>query len=63
MRTATVHCYEKLEKVFKEKETAWMIYFALLGAQSALVLVFVFLLFYPWRQAWRMEHPLTVEQG
>ena len=54
-----VECYWKLNYYFYTKEILWFVYFAFLGAWSALVGVLVFL-FYPlWRKWWRSKHPLN----
>lgn len=55
---AQVPCFYKLEPMFVGKETLWMITFAVAGLWSALAGVFVFLMYYPWREAWRHQHPL-----
>ena len=48
-----VHCYHKLEKYFYAKEVCWCAYFFILGAWSALVGVFIFLLYPIWRKSYR----------
>ncbi len=48
-----VECYPKLEKYFYLKEVLWFIYFAFLGAWSAIVGVIVFLVYPIWRKSWR----------
>ena len=53
----TVHCHSKLPYYFYAKEICWFIYFFLLGANSALVGVIIFLLYQPWRKLWRKYHP------
>lgn len=52
-KVADVHCWRWTRRYFYLKELAWLIYFLSHGAWSALVGVFVFLLYYPWRKAWR----------
>jgi hypothetical protein len=52
-----VTCYYKLPRYFYAKEVCWFFYFSLLGANSALVGVIVFLLYQPWRKLWRTYHP------
>ncbi len=52
-----VACHYKLPYYFYAKETCWFIYFFLLGAHAALVGVFIFLLYQPWRNLWRSYHP------
>jgi hypothetical protein len=52
-----VKCYRKLPFYFYAKECCWFGYFYLLGANSALVGVIVFLLYQPWRKLWRQYHP------
>ena len=53
-----VECYRWLGRYLYIKETLWFIYFALLGAWSALAGVVIFLLYGPWRRLWRKYHPL-----
>lgn len=52
-----VRCYYKLPYYFYAKECCWFAYFFLLGANSALVGVIIFLLYQPWRKLWRTYHP------
>ena len=52
-----VACHTKIPYYFYAKEFCWFIYFFLLGANSALVGVGVFLLYQPWRKLWRSYHP------
>ncbi len=47
-----VECYRKAFWYFLGKEACWFCYFTLLGAWSALVGVFVFLLYPWWRKVW-----------
>ena len=47
-----VECHKKLKWYFLGKEACWFAYFTALGAWSALVGVFVFLLYPWWRHAW-----------
>ncbi|MFT5280654.1 MAG: putative membrane protein [Flavobacteriaceae bacterium] len=53
-----VECFYKLKKAYYSKEILWLITFTLLSAWSALVGVFIFLLFPIWRKAWRKQFPL-----
>ncbi len=55
---AEVECYHKLQKYFIGKELLWMATFIYLHAWAALVGVFIFLIYYPWRKVWRKHHPL-----
>lgn len=48
-----VHCYSKLEKYFYTKEVCWCLYFFILGAWSALIGVFIFLIYPSWRKIYR----------
>lgn len=57
--TPDVECYRKLARYFFLKETAWFVYFTLVGAYSALVGVVLFLLYGRWRKAWRRYHPVS----
>ena len=50
--TRDVECHKKLVSYLIQKETAWCLSFILLGAWSALVGVFVFLLYPWWRKNW-----------
>jgi len=56
---ATVECFYKLGPVFVGKEFLWMIAFIHAQLWSALVGVFIFLMYYPWRAEWRKKHPLS----
>lgn len=47
-----VACHKKLKWYFLGKEACWLLYFIMLGAWSALVGVFVFLIYPWWRFAW-----------
>ena len=53
-----VWCHYKLKYYLWGKEALWFVYFFLLGAWSALVGVFIFLLYPLWRKLWRKYHPL-----
>src|SRR5579859_2588833 len=55
---ASVECFYKMKRYFLLKETCWFIYFTAIGAYSALVGVFIFLLYPWWRAAWRRAHPI-----
>lgn len=57
-KTAEVECYWKLNYYFYTKEILWFVYFVFLGAYSALIGVFLFLLYPLWRRWWRKRHPL-----
>ncbi len=52
-----VECYKKLDWYYYGKETFWLFYFILLLAYSALVGIFVFLLYRPWRKYYRKYVP------
>ena len=54
----TVECYKKLDYYNYSKEFFWLLYFVLLGAWSALVGIFLFLLYTPWRKFWRKHNPI-----
>ncbi len=51
-----VWCFYKLKRYYYGKEILWLGYFILLHAWSALVGVFVFILYVPWRRLWRRHH-------
>lgn len=53
LETPTVECYRWAGRYYVAKEVFWFAYFALMGAWSALVGVFVFLLFPYWRKLYR----------
>lgn len=55
---AEVECFRMLEAYFIGKEFLWMIAFIEMEAWPALTGVIIFLMFYPWREAWRRRHPL-----
>ncbi len=57
---ATVECFHKLGPVFVGKEFLWMIAFIHAQLWPALVGVFIFLMYYPWRVEWRRAHPLQI---
>lgn len=57
-KNVEVECHWKLNWYFYIKETLWFIYFVFLGAYSALVGVFIFLLYPLWRNWWRKKYPL-----
>jgi len=50
--TREVQCYRKARCYFLGKEACWFLYFTVLGLWSALVGVFVFLVYPLWRYAW-----------
>lgn len=52
-----VWCFYKLKRYYYAKEILWLAYFILLNAWSALVGVFIFLLYGPWRKLWRKHNP------
>jgi hypothetical protein len=47
-----VECYKWLGRYYLAKEASWFLYFSILSAYSALVGVFVFLLYPYWRKFW-----------
>lgn len=51
-----VACFYKLKRYYYGKEILWLMYFILLHAWAALVGVFVFMLYVPWRRLWRKYH-------
>lgn len=51
-----VHCYRWLNRYFILKEIFWFVYFVLLGAWSALIGVFIFLLYPLWRKLHLRSH-------
>ncbi len=51
-----VSCFYKLKRYYYGKEILWLAYFVLLHAWSALIGVFVFMLYVPWRRLWRKYH-------
>jgi len=53
-----IECYKRLTQYLVTKEILWFAYFILLGAYSALVGVFVFLLYPVWRKWYRKKYPL-----
>ena len=52
---ALVPCHAKSTRYFIAKEALWFLYFSLLGAWSALVGVFVFILYPFWRRWYRLN--------
>ena len=54
----TVECYKKLWGYFIAKEACWLLYFFMAHAYSALVGVFLFLLYPAWRSVYRKYCPL-----
>lgn len=54
----SVSYHHKVKYYFYMKESLWFVYFIALGAWSALVGTFIFLLYEPWRKLWRQYHPL-----
>lgn len=59
LREATeVECYRKMWYYFVGKEMLWLLYFFLSHAYSALVGVFVFLLYPVWRRMYRRYFPI-----
>jgi len=59
LESVTVECYAKLGQNFIIKECLWFVYFALLGAWSALAGVIIFLLYPVWRKYYRKHNPLS----
>lgn len=57
--TPDVECYRKSIWFFMLKEVLWLTYFILHHSYSALVGVFLFLLYPVWRKIWRKYHPLV----
>lgn len=53
-----VECYRRMGNYFVGKEMCWLLYFSLSHAYSALVGVFVFLLYPVWRRIYRKHFPL-----
>lgn len=53
-----VECYYKLPRFYYSKEICRAIYFIYLGAWSALVWVFLFILYIPWRKFYRKYVPI-----
>lgn len=53
-----VECYHKLPRFYYAKEICRTIYFVYLGAWSALVWVWIFLLYWPRRKLYRKYHPI-----
>ena len=54
-----VECYYKLPRFYYGKEICWTIYFLYLGARSALLWVWIFLLYWPRRKLYRKYHPIS----
>ena len=57
----TIECYRFQSRYFLAKEICWLVYFSLLGAWSALVGVFLFLLYPFWRKRWT-RHRLSQQR-
>lgn len=53
-----VDCYRKMGYYFIGKEICWLLFFSCSHAYSALVGVFVFLLYPVWRRLYRKHHPI-----
>lgn len=51
-----VDCHRKLPVYFYIKEICWLTYFALIGAWSAIVGVFIFMAYPLWRKYWRSHN-------
>jgi hypothetical protein len=51
-----VECHHKLPVYFYIKEICWLTYFALIGAWSAIVGVFIFLAYPLWKKYWRSQN-------
>lgn len=56
--TPQVECYRKMGYYFVGKEMCWLLYFSVSHAYSALVGVFVFLLYPVWRRLYRKHYPI-----
>ena len=54
----TVHCYRKFWWFFWAKELGFALYFALVGAWSAIAGCVVFAAYPLWRRWWRRVHPM-----
>lgn len=52
LETAEVGCYQWLARYFYIKEALWCLYFFYLGAWSALVGVFIFVIYQSWKKVW-----------
>lgn len=55
----SVECHHLAVRYLVAKEIAWVAFFALTGAWTALAGVPLFLLYPAWRRWWRARHPLT----
>jgi hypothetical protein len=53
-----VDCYRRMGYYFVGKEVCWLLYFSMSHAYSALVGVFVFLLYPVWRRLYRKHYPV-----
>jgi hypothetical protein len=53
LEPVTVECYWKLDYYYMLKEIFWLMYFAILGAYSAIIGIFLFLAYRPWRSYYR----------
>jgi hypothetical protein len=58
--TPDVTCWQWSTRLFVSKELLWFVYFAAVGAWSALVGVVLFLCYPAWRRFWRSVHPIEV---
>lgn len=57
----SVECHRLSTWFFLAKELAWLSYFLLAGAWSALAGCVVFALYPVWRKAWRVYHPMEIK--
>ncbi len=55
----SVECYYKLPRFYYTKEICWALYFIYLWAWSALIWVFLFILYIPWRKFYRKHVPIS----
>lgn len=53
-----VHCHRMEKRYFMGKEVLWMLYFALIGAWSAIAGTLLLFLYRPWRSWYRRRRPL-----
>jgi hypothetical protein len=58
MAKPDVTCFRWSVRLFLAKESVWLVYFAVSHTYSALVGVFLFLLYPFWRKMYRQYHPL-----
>lgn len=58
-----VECHAWARRYWIAKECLWFVYFAWLGAWSALAGVVLFLAYTQWREAWRARHAISAERA